>query len=46
MIIKKQHIKKLWDDLESRGELIKSIGLGMFVNAIYGISDCSIEILL
>ena len=36
-------IKKILKDKESRGEVIKSIGLGMFVNGLYGISDSSME---
>jgi len=37
-------LKEIWNDLEARGELIKNIGLGVFVNALYGISDGSIEL--
>jgi len=36
-------IKKILKNRESRGEIIKSIGLGVFVNGLYGISDSSIE---
>ena len=35
---------EVWNDIEARGELIKNIGLGVFVNALYGISDGSVEI--
>jgi hypothetical protein len=36
-------IKKNLKNREARGEIIKSIGLGMFVNGLYGISDSSVE---
>ncbi len=36
-------IKKILKNREARGEIIKSIGLGMFVNGLYGISDSSVE---
>jgi len=44
MITTKIEIAKLWKDSEARGELLKNVGLGIFVNAIYGISDNSIEL--
>ena len=40
----KIEIIELWKDSEARGELLKNIGLGIFVNAIYGTSDNSIEL--
>ena len=38
-------LKKMWYDLETRGEIFKNIGLGFFVNAGYGISLSNIEII-
>jgi len=35
---------KLLLDKEVGGELIKNIGLGIFVNGVYGISDGTIEL--
>jgi len=35
---------KILKDNRVRGELIKSIGLGVFINSLYGISDGSIEL--
>jgi len=37
-------IKKIFLNKEVGGELVKNIGLGIFINALYGISDGSIEI--
>ena len=37
-------IKKILVDRKSRGEIVKSIGLGVFINGLYGISDSSIEL--
>jgi len=37
-------IKELLLNREVGGELVKNIGLGIFINALYGISDGSIEI--
>jgi len=41
---KKLKIKELLLNREVGGELVKNIGLGIFINALYGISDGSIEI--
>ena len=37
------NLKEIFTDKKIAGELIKNIGLGIFVNAIYGISDGSVE---
>ena len=37
------NFKEIFTDKKIAGELIKNIGLGIFVNAIYGISDGSVE---
>ncbi|RUM56933.1 MAG: hypothetical protein DSY40_01410 [Nautilia sp.] len=37
-------INDLWFNLKIRGKIIENTGLGVFVNALYGISDGSIEI--
>jgi len=37
-------LKQLWNDIEARGEIIKTIGFGIFINGTYGISDGSIEL--
>ena len=37
-------VKEIFSNYEVIGELIKNIGLGIFVNGIYGISDGSIEL--
>jgi len=31
-------LKKMWYDLETRGEIFKNVGLGFFVNAGYGLT--------
>lgn len=36
-------LSDLWYDLRIRGKIIENTGLGVFVNALYGISDGSIE---
>ena len=33
----------LWYNLKIRGKIIENTGLGVFVNALYGISDGSVE---
>ena len=33
----------LWYNLRVRGRIIENTGLGIFVNALYGISDGTIE---
>ena len=33
----------LWYNLKIRGKIIENTGLGVFVNALYGISDGTIE---
>ena len=38
------NIKKLLLDKKIGGELVKNIGLGIFVNALYGISSGSFEL--
>ncbi len=38
-------LKKMWYDLETRGEIFKNIGLGFFVNAGYGITLSDIQIM-
>ena len=35
----------LWYNLKIRGKIIENTGLGVFVNALYGISDGTIELL-
>jgi hypothetical protein len=42
-MIRLSDFKRVWYDLSARGELIKNIGLGIFVNATYGLTDNSIE---
>jgi hypothetical protein len=37
-------LKEIFLDKKIAGELIKNIGLGIFVNALYGMSDGVIEI--
>jgi hypothetical protein len=37
-------LKNFFLDKQVGGELVKNIGLGIFVNALYGISDGSIEL--
>ena len=37
-------IKEIFLNKAVGGELVKNIGLGVFVNALYGISDGSVEI--
>jgi hypothetical protein len=37
-------LKEIFLDKKIAGELIKNIGLGIFVNALYGMSDGIIEI--
>ena len=37
-------LRQLWNDIEARGEIIKTIGFGIFINGTYGISDASIEL--
>jgi hypothetical protein len=37
-------LRQLWNDIEARGEIIKTIGFGIFINGTYGISDGSIEL--
>jgi len=37
-------ITDLWYNLKIRGKIIENTGLGIFVNALYGISDGTIEI--
>jgi len=37
-------IQDLFYNLKIRGKIIENTGLGVFVNALYGISDGSIEI--
>jgi len=37
-------LKKMWYDLEARGEIFKNIGLGFFVNAGYGISLSNVQL--
>ena len=34
----------LWYNLKIRGKIIENTGLGVFVNALYGISDGTIEL--
>ena len=36
-------IKELLLNKEVAGEIVKNIGLGVFINGLYGISDGSIE---
>jgi len=36
-------IINLWQNLNIRGKIIENTGLGVFVNALYGISDGTIE---
>ena len=33
----------MWNDLQTRGEIFKNIGLGLFVNGAYGLSDLKVE---
>ena len=33
----------LWNNLKIRGKIIENTGLGIFVNALYGLSDGTIE---
>ena len=33
----------LWYNLKIRGKIIENTGFGVFVNALYGISDGSVE---
>jgi hypothetical protein len=37
------NLKEIFLDKKIAGELIKNIGLGIFVNALYGMSDGNIE---
>jgi hypothetical protein len=37
-------INDLWYNLKIRGKILENTGLGIFVNALYGISDGTIEI--
>jgi len=35
----------MWNDLETRGEIFKNIGLGFFVNGGYGVSLANFDIM-
>ena len=37
------NLVNLWYNLKIRGKIIENTGLGVFVNALYGISDGSVE---
>ena len=39
----KKYLLKLWQDDEAKGEVFKNIGLGLFVNGAYGLSDLKVE---
>ena len=39
----KKYLLKLWQDDEAKGEIFKNIGLGLFVNGAYGLSDLKVE---
>jgi hypothetical protein len=39
----KNKLPLVWSNKQARGDIIKNIGLGVFVNGIYGISDGTIE---
>jgi len=39
----KKYLLKLWQDDEAKGEVFKNIGLGLFVNGAYGLSDLKME---
>ncbi len=36
-------ISNLWYNLKIRGKIIENTGLGVFVNALYGVSGGSVE---
>ena len=35
----------MWNDIETRGEIFKNIGLGFFVNAGYGLTLSNLDII-